>query len=505
MKSAMKKDPVFWHVIQVAAISVSIQVLLFPTSFSTDLYVHRNWKAITYNTPLSQWYTENTSKWTLDYPPMFAYLEYVLGHVLHPFDPALTTLVAEDTVTDRSVTLLRISVLLAEILLFYSLYHLLFTLHKHGKLSSSRTHIASVLLLLGPGLTLVDNIHFQYNALPLSLLVLTLSHFINGQKHLACISFCVALNLKHTLLPLVPTISIYLLATLPPRVASSIRTLFSLFVVTTATLLVPWVPFYVLGGWQYIDSICSRLFPFDRGLLHANWAPNFWSLYALLDRILLRAFPAESAPLITSGLIGESAPFVHLPNPTPTVCTALIIIFTTPVLLRLFHDPSVENLITSTAYNLQAAFIFGWHVHEKAALLPLYPVLISAIINDELRFPFFLYSLASQFALFELVRKPAESVFVTAHFLAYHAFVAAELPIRTSSKYVVLVYAAGLVFVEAYSGVVGIHRMVFGDQLQFLPILLVSVYSGLGVIVSFLALVHRCVRLPLELHEGATS
>ncbi|PXF44722.1 Dolichyl pyrophosphate [Gracilariopsis chorda] len=501
----MKNDPVFWRVVQVALISVSLKVLLFPTSFSTDLHVHRNWKAITYNRPLSHWYTESTSKWTLDYPPMFAYLEYVLSHVLRPFDPSLTRLVVEDVVTDRSVTLLRMSVLLAEVSLMYSVYHILFTLHKHGKLSPSRTHIASVLLLLCPGLTLVDNIHFQYNALPISMLLLTLSHLINDQKHFACITFCVALNLKHTLLPLVPTVSIYLLATLPRETASAIRTLSSLFVVTVATLIVPWLPFCVVGGWQYIGSICSRLFPFDRGLLHANWAPNFWSLYALVDRILLRVFPKASAPLITSGRIGESAPFAHLPNPTPTVCTALIIMSTTLVLLRLFRDPSVENLLTSTAYNLQAAFMFGWHVHEKAALLPLYPLLVAAMVNDDLRFPFFLFSLASQFALFELVRKPAESMFITAHFLAYHAFVAAELPIRSSSKYAVLVYAVGLVFAEAYCGVVGIHRMLFADQLQFLPILFVSVYSSLGVIASFLALVHRFVHLPLESQESAVS
>jgi alpha-1,3-glucosyltransferase len=133
--------------------------------------------------------------------------------------------------------------------------------------------------------------------------------------------------------------------------------------VGAATLLpfiVTFLPF-LLAGLQQLPQILSRLFPFQRGLIHDYWAPNFWALYYFADKV---------ANLVAARLGGRSIGFeaaseLHhlrvLPQVSPAVTNIIVLLVTLPLLIRMVrHRIAAPRLVFLCG---AVFFLFGFHVH----------------------------------------------------------------------------------------------------------------------------------------------
>jgi alpha-1,3-glucosyltransferase len=71
---------------------------------------------------ISRWYYDETSEWTLDYPPLFAYMEFVLGKIAKFVDPKITDITNLNYKATECIVFQRLTVvLLGDIVLFFAL------------------------------------------------------------------------------------------------------------------------------------------------------------------------------------------------------------------------------------------------------------------------------------------------------------------------------------------------------------------------------------------------
>ncbi|KAL7754244.1 glycosyl transferase [Sorochytrium milnesiophthora] len=403
--------------IRAFGIATIFKLLLVPAYRSTDFDVHRNWLAVTHSLPLSKWYYEDTSEWTLDYPPFFAYFEKVLSTVANLYHPQMLQILRDPYISTETVLFQRLTVVATDALLLFATIRFCRSISR--KDAQRGCCVAAVaLLLFNPGLVLIDHIHFQYNGLLYGLLVWSLAEAYTGNFLASGALFTVLLNFKHIYLYIAPAYFVYLLRAYclrtGPGAFMRLARLGSIVVAVFAASLLPFA--------GHLPQLFQRLFPFKRGLYHAYWAPNAWALYAFADRVLIAAARATQTPLkssstasATRGVVGDTS-FGVLPDVTP---------LHTLVLTILAQLPTARKFVQAVALCGFASFAFGWHVHEKAILLVTIP----------LRF----------FGLGLLDR----------------------------------LYLCGLLALEWFS-TVG-HRLLLQGRLPFLPLMATSVYCAVGI------------------------
>jgi len=298
-------------------------------SFSTDFEVHRNWLAITFNKPLSEWYLESTSKWTLDYPPLFAWFEFGLAQFAGLFDPKLLVISAKPYASPAGVLFQRLSVIFTDLIYVYTAYEwckIIFSRFSYSKnILKDELYdpllVLSFLFLWNPGLLIVDHIHFQYNGLLSGIFLLSIGRMGEQKELESAFWFSILINMKHIYLYVAPVFFVYLLRGYCFDQVGRFK--FSSFIklslVVSGIVFFSLAPFFFLGQ---LDQLFFRLFPFKRGLTHAYWAPNFWTLYNCLDKLLSVALAKKSSAM-TRGLVED---YQHQVLPSITPATTLLLV-----------------------------------------------------------------------------------------------------------------------------------------------------------------------------------
>lgn len=504
-----------------AAMATVVKVLLIPAYHSTDFEVHRHWLALTHSLPLKQWYFDESSPWTLDYPPLFAFFEKLLSLFAVRVDPKIVDLInGLNYKAETVVVFQRVTVMLADLVLYFSLWRCC------RKLSLEKQRLVYISIVWSPSLFIIDHIHFQYNGFLLGILLLSLSFLSEGQDFMGGLVFAVLLCFKHLFLVAAPVYFVYLLRHYcrgPYRIVK----FFTMGISVLAVFLLAFGPFIYYGQ---ISQVVKRLFPFGRGLCHAYWAPNVWALYNTADKVIsfsLRrlGFNIHTATAsLTGGLVGDSVPYAVLPQITPMMSLFLVVLSIFPCIIQIWRRPQQQHITQWVAYAYTCGFMFGWHVHEKASLHFVIPLSLVAIVSSEDAGHYIILSIVSCYSMFPLLYEdeeyPVKVLLLIVHgavmwrsFSLYcsnenarghlscgYPSLAKVRPDLQSHLIAIFcnkentksglvgklghLYIWGMIFAEIWGRF--LHPYLLNNKLPFLPLMLQSIYCSLGMLYSYI-------------------
>uniref|UniRef100_A0A673B320 Alpha-1,3-glucosyltransferase n=1 Tax=Sphaeramia orbicularis TaxID=375764 RepID=A0A673B320_9TELE len=361
---------------------------------------------------------KNTSEWTLDYPPLFAWFEFGLSHVAQTFDRNMLQVENLNYASPNTVLFQRLSVIFTDVVFIFAARECCRCVQEHKgsrDVLNRPSFILAVLLLWNFGLLIVDHIHFQYNGFLFGFLLLSVAKHLQSQHLQGALLFAILLNLKHIYLYVAPAYGVYLLrsycftqdnrdGSISWRSFSLVR-LLSLGSIVISVCALSFGPFIAMGQ---LPQVLSRLFPFKRGLCHAYWAPNFWALYNILDKSLavvgVRLKLLQEAELprasMTGGLVQE---FQHsvLPSVSPSVTLVCTLLSILPAVASIWWRPrGAQGFLRCLLLCALGSFMFGWHVHEKAILIAILPLSILAVQSREDAGIFLILSTTGHYSLF---------------------------------------------------------------------------------------------------------
>ncbi|XP_077981304.1 dolichyl pyrophosphate Man9GlcNAc2 alpha-1,3-glucosyltransferase-like [Glandiceps talaboti] len=319
-----------------------------------DFEAQRHWMEITYHIPIKDWYFNTSNNdlmyWGLDYPPLTAYHSWICGYIAHQINPEWVALNESRGIeTYEHKLFMRYTVLVADLLVYIPAV-LLYCYVALKEKSQTERFRSAIVILLYPGLLLIDHGHFQYNCVSLGFTLWAITALISGHDLLGSMAFVLALNYKQMELYHALPFFCYLLGKcFISETEHWLWKLTKIGTVVITTFILCWLPF--LDDFQVTSQVLHRLFPIARGLFEDK-VSNFWCTISIVVK-LKNLFPQQMLVFVTmvTTLVGLIPSSVHL-------------------LLR----PTIDNFKLALVNSSLVFFLFSYQVHEKSILIVALPV-----------------------------------------------------------------------------------------------------------------------------------
>jgi len=295
---------------------------------------------------------------------------------------------------------------------------------------------------------------------------------------------------------------------------------FSLVASVLLTLVLPFVPFIVCGSdedsnnssamnnWKgQITQILSRLFPFQRGLCHDYWAGNVWALYKFAEKSY--KFIAVRFPMTK-----KSDGVLVFQDITPPIAAIFLLVAMIPAMvcswkvarnILLQHSSPhwhQKGFLYCIVYASMTSFMLSYHVHEKAIMTAIVPMIFLSVTDKTSARLFLRMSTLGHFGLLPLLYKPTElllKVFLHTCYLMLsitllekiHSIPRRNIGGERESKcngLLMIWDKIGLgimVLILLYTE--SLHFFLLGyDRMEFLPLLITSVFCAVGLFVCWI-------------------
>ena len=362
-----------------------------------DFEAQRHWMEITANLPIKDWYSYKLEYWGLDYPPLSAFHAFVCGKIGSFVNHSYFELdESRGLETSGLKLLMRISSIITDYLILVP-----------SVLAYQNWQIDYKLLmfLITPALNLIDHGHFQYNSAMLGFALLSFHLLLKGKFIPGSIAFCSSLLFKQMSLFYALPVFVYILSNCLIDfyhkgliLLTRFLRLLKVALTVIATFMIILLPFIVN---RTVLNVFTRVFPMSRGLFEDKVA-NFWFVLSIIVKVR-KIFDISTLAKLR---------YIILIRALSTVMASL------PSLYLLFKNPNSKNFKQSLFICSLNFFLFGFQVHEKSILLPLFAV--NMLLDTNKAFVIWFNNI-SLFSLWPLLRKDGLEIPYFACLLIYNA------------------------------------------------------------------------------------